>query len=472
MKYKFKSLCTAFITVLSFMAVSVTTSAQSVDNAMMYDEANIDVLRIENEDSKSDLALKSQNDKEECPHTVLYTFNNITMTVDDVYENNTVSALLDDISYYSDNHSAVILKDGNEVLDGYLEEGMVVQVFHDKQLYGEYTIGKLLQAANNVMTVSSAGSYVKPLDNLDISQHLTCQFECEKGGKLCDWCVKNYYTDLVRQTPHNGQDISWPTIEGETIRTMISGTVIEKVNTSGTTGYGSYVKIDHGNGLVTLYAHMLYNSPNVSKNQKVSAGTAIGKVGNTGQSYGAHLHITVLVNGVAKNPVDYLKKSSTYVAPSNTYKIIDGPLTLRANPNTASTSYGTLANGTSVSISNIKIGNGTYVFGLISAGTYKGKWIAIGTTTGEMYAANMSDQWYVFDGPLNVRATSSTSASSYGLITNGSSFYLADIAISGNYIMGKIASSPTPVLQSGSTCTVANAKGHWVAINYCAPYIA
>lgn len=472
MKNIFKSLCAAFIMVLSFMLASVTASAQSVDKEMMYGENNIDVPRIESEGSESDLALKSQNYKEECPHTILYTFNSITMTIDDVYENNTVSALLDDISYYSDDHSAVILKDGNEVLDGYLEEGMVVQVFHDKQLYGEYTIGKLLQSENNVMTVSSIGSYVKPLDNLDISQDLTCQFECEKNGKLCDWCVKKGYTDLIRKTPHNGQDISWSTIDGETIRTMISGTVIEKVNTSASDGYGSYVKIDHGNGIVTLYAHMQYNSPNVSKNQKVSAGTAIGKVGNTGLSFGAHLHITVLVNGVAKNPVDYLKNSSTYNAPSNNYKIIDGPLTIRANPNTTSTSYGTLANGTSVSISNIKIGNGTYVFGLISSGTYKGKWISIGTTTGEMYAANMSDQWYVYDGPLNVRATASTSASSYGLITDGSSFYLTDVAISGNYIMGKIASSPAPILKSGSTCTVANAKGHWIAINYCAPYIA
>jgi len=473
---KFKSLCTALVTVLLFTAATVTASAQSVDESMMYGENNINIPCIENEDSESDLAMNSQDCEDECAHTILYTFNNTTMTIDDVYEQNTVSALLDDVSYYSDEHSAVILKDGNEVLDGCLEEGMIVQIYHGRQLYGEYTIGKLLQPSDSVMTASSAESCIKPLDALDISQDLTCQFECEKDNTLCDWCVENGYTEFIRTYPHNGQDISWSGIDGTTIRAMMDGTVIEKVNTSSKNGYGSYVKIDHGNGLITLYAHMQYNSPNVCKNQKVSAGTALGKVGNTGMSEGPHLHITVLENGVAKDPVPYLETASTYNPPSNTYKVIDGPLTIRADSSTTSTSYGTIANGTSISISKIEIGNGTYVFGLISSGTNKGRWISIGTTTGDIYAANMSDKWYIFDGPLNVRATASTSAASYGLISNGSLFYLSDVVISGDYIMGKIASSPAPVLESGSTCTVANAKGHWIAINYsannyCAPFI-
>lgn len=471
MNFKFKNLFKVFAIVLSLSATSVTAFAQSEDITVAYDEKNIEVPYFESSDIESDLTVNDQDHYETCAHTILYTFNDDTMTIDDVYEGNTVSALLDDISYYAEEHSAVILKNGNEVLDGYLEEGMIVQVYHGNQLYGEFTIGKLLPSSNDIMTVSSNASYIKPLDELDLSTDLTCRFNCEDNGQLCSWCKSHGYTDLIRNDPHNGQDISWGTIDGKTIRTMQSGIVIDKANTSSTSGYGSYVKIDHGNGLKTVYAHMQYNSPNVKLNQKVSAGTAIGKVGNTGMSTGPHLHITVIKNGEATDPIEYLRYASTYVAPSNTYKIIDGPLTIRANPSTTSTSYGTLENGNTVSISNIKIGNGTYVFGLISSGTYNGKWIAIGTTTGDIYAANISDRWYVFDGPLNIRATASTSASSYGTIANGSSFYLSDVALSGSYVMGKIASSPTPSLTTGSTCTVANAKGHWVAINYCAPYI-
>ncbi len=70
-------------------------------------------------------------------------------------------------------------------------------------------------------------------------------------------------------------------------------------------GYGNYIKIDHGNGLETRYAHL--SSVNVSPGQTVSAGTHIGDVGNTGNSTGHHLHFEIRVNGVAKNPRDYIE---------------------------------------------------------------------------------------------------------------------------------------------------------------------
>lgn len=503
MGFKFKSFLSAVAVMLTFATISISTFAEcengisSTINDTLEGDSTVggehtdveyenDILSIGNEileensivgeehtdaeyeeEHADKYTLNNENQDVGCLHSVLYTFDNTTMTIDDVYEENAVSALLDDVLYYSDEHYAVILKDGIEIYDGFLEEGMIVQIYHSDDLYGEYTIGKLLEPVNFMLT--SDDDYVKPLDDLNTSQHLTCQFNCEKDGQLCDWCLKNepYFVNRI----HDGQDISWSTIDGKTIRAMSGGTVINKVNTSSSTSWGSYVKIDHGNGLQTLYAHMQYNSPNVNVNQKISKGTAIGKVGNTGLSTSPHLHITVYLNGVAVNPKPYLDKATTFTAPKNDYRIIDGPLTIRSNPSTTATSYGTLSNGTSVSISNIEIGNGTYVFGKISSGTYQGRWIAIGTTTGEMYAVNMSDVWYVFDGPLNVRSTSSTSASSYGTIANGSSFKLTDVIISGNYVMGQIASSPNPILSSGSTCSVSNAKGHWIAINYCAPYI-
>ena len=69
-------------------------------------------------------------------------------------------------------------------------------------------------------------------------------------------------------------------------------------------GYGKYVKIRHANGLVTTYAHL--NTIGVVAGQKVSRGQQIGRVGNTGNSSGPHLHFEVIQNGVRVNPLNYV----------------------------------------------------------------------------------------------------------------------------------------------------------------------
>lgn len=70
--------------------------------------------------------------------------------------------------------------------------------------------------------------------------------------------------------------------------------------------WGWYVKIDHGNGLSTLYAHMAQGSLRVSSGQQVSQGQQIGTMGTTGASTGVHLHFEVYQNGVRVNPASYL----------------------------------------------------------------------------------------------------------------------------------------------------------------------
>jgi murein DD-endopeptidase MepM/ murein hydrolase activator NlpD len=82
-----------------------------------------------------------------------------------------------------------------------------------------------------------------------------------------------------------------------------AGTVTTSGWNSG--GYGNYVIIDHGGGIVTLYAHLskLY----VTKGQHVGRGETLGMMGTTGWSTGTHLHFEVRVNGSYRNPLSYIK---------------------------------------------------------------------------------------------------------------------------------------------------------------------
>ena len=85
-----------------------------------------------------------------------------------------------------------------------------------------------------------------------------------------------------------------------------TGTVIE-ASTGWNGGYGNMVKIRHDSGLVTVYAHL--QSVKVYSGQRVSRGQTIGLIGNTGYSFGPHLHFEVIKNGVKVNPLNYVKRN-------------------------------------------------------------------------------------------------------------------------------------------------------------------
>lgn len=103
---------------------------------------------------------------------------------------------------------------------------------------------------------------------------------------------------------HKGIDISGKDASGSLVVAGASGVVTEAGYNAG--GYGNYVKINHGNGIETLYAHMLDNSLAVSAGDIVQKGQVVGQVGNTGYSFGAHLHFEVRINGVKVDPAPYL----------------------------------------------------------------------------------------------------------------------------------------------------------------------
>tara|TARA_R110002073_G_scaffold102317_4_gene232332 strand:+ start:14078 stop:15049 length:972 start_codon:yes stop_codon:yes gene_type:complete len=98
---------------------------------------------------------------------------------------------------------------------------------------------------------------------------------------------------------HYGMDFTAP--RGTPI--YASGDGVVKRADAGATGYGKHIRIDHGYGYVSLYAH-LYKY-NVKKNQKVKRGDLIGFVGSTGRSEAPHLHYEIFKDGVKINPINF-----------------------------------------------------------------------------------------------------------------------------------------------------------------------
>ena len=98
---------------------------------------------------------------------------------------------------------------------------------------------------------------------------------------------------------HSGMDFTAP--RGTPIYATGDGLVTRADNKS--TGYGNHIRIDHGYGYMSLYAH-LYRY-NVRANQKVKRGDLIGYVGSTGRSQAPHLHYEVFKDKERINPINF-----------------------------------------------------------------------------------------------------------------------------------------------------------------------
>jgi murein DD-endopeptidase MepM/ murein hydrolase activator NlpD len=106
----------------------------------------------------------------------------------------------------------------------------------------------------------------------------------------------------AKQTFHRGLDYSTPV--GTPVRTTGDGVVLAVQKQR---GFGKVVKISHGDGVVTVYAHL--DEILVKKGQKVARGDLIARSGNSGRSSAPHLHYEVRVGGRPVNPASYILDS-------------------------------------------------------------------------------------------------------------------------------------------------------------------
>ena len=107
---------------------------------------------------------------------------------------------------------------------------------------------------------------------------------------------------------HAGIDLAGPS--GTPIYATADGVISEAGWNNG--GYGRLIKIDHGRGIETRYAHL--STIGVSAGQRVARGQLIGRMGSTGRSTGSHLHYEVRIDGRSVNPIPFMKSTDYLLA--------------------------------------------------------------------------------------------------------------------------------------------------------------
>ena len=135
---------------------------------------------------------------------------------------------------------------------------------------------QVLSSSSSGSAAGSSSSFIWPVDG----GHVTCG-------------INGYWG-------HTGMDIG--ANRGTVIRAAASGTVVKAVRQY--YAYGIHVKISHGNGIYTLYAHMSQLA--VSYGDYVQQGQIIGYVGQTGNAYGNHCHFEIIINGRFMDPSKYI----------------------------------------------------------------------------------------------------------------------------------------------------------------------
>jgi murein DD-endopeptidase MepM/ murein hydrolase activator NlpD len=119
------------------------------------------------------------------------------------------------------------------------------------------------------------------------------------GWLSSNFSLSRFHPILHYARPHEGIDVSAPM--GAPIVAPAGG-IVQRVTWE--TGYGNVLEIDHGDGIITKYAHC--SKIVVRPGQKVKRGQIIANVGSTGLSTGPHVHYEIHVNGKVVDPLTYV----------------------------------------------------------------------------------------------------------------------------------------------------------------------
>lgn len=135
-------------------------------------------------------------------------------------------------------------------------------------------------------------------------------------GAKDEFISADYKTRNPEYPTHNGVDLVSSSGKDLSIIAIEGGTIVSAVD--GINGYdeynscGNFVKIRHTDGKFTRYLHMLKDSVCVKVGEKVKKGEKLGIMGNTGYSFGKHLHFDVSDGTAFEDPLPYLKGDKTF----------------------------------------------------------------------------------------------------------------------------------------------------------------
>ncbi|WP_298265491.1 M23 family metallopeptidase [uncultured Lutibacter sp.] len=179
-----------------------------------------------------------------------------------------------------------------KALEGFNNSEMIIDVTKNmdilsKQLYVQSkSLDEIVKLAEDKEKLLAAIPAIQPVENKDLTRMASGY------GWRTDPFTK-------ARKKHWGMDFTAP--RGTPVYATGDGVIVRADQASA--GYGKHIRIDHGFGYVSLYAHL--SNYNVRKGQKVKRGDLIGFVGNTGRSQAPHLHYEIFKNGNRINPINF-----------------------------------------------------------------------------------------------------------------------------------------------------------------------